>query len=153
MQKTNYTGIVIFAQLLYRTPLHLACYSGSLDAARLLIESGADVNAISTDGVRPLAFAVMKNHIEIVSLFFCISIQVRLLLTNGAVSGINARFNKDLSTCLLVAAKNNNKDMVKLLLDMGSNPNLSDKHGQRAIDLCTDEEVLLLILLTSRSKR
>lgn len=140
--KINCTGIVLFVEVRSRTPLHLACYAGSLDAARLLIESGADVNAIGMDSVRPLAFAVMKNHIEIVLLFlFGIHIEVRLLLTNGAVSGINAKFNKDSTTCLLVAAKNNNKDMVKLLLDMGSNPNLSNKQGQRPIDVCNDEDV------------
>lgn len=49
-----------------RTPLHLACYFGSIDAARFLIESGANVNALASDDVRPLAFAIMKNHLEIV---------------------------------------------------------------------------------------
>ncbi len=50
-----------------RTPLHLACYFGSLEAARLLIEYGANVNALAQDNVRPLGFAVMKNHMDIVS--------------------------------------------------------------------------------------
>lgn len=50
-----------------RTPLHLACYFGSLEAARLLIEYGANVNAQAQDNVRPLGFAVMKNHIDIVA--------------------------------------------------------------------------------------
>ena len=49
-----------------RTPLHLACYFGSVDAVRLLIESGANVNAMASDNVRPLAFAIMKNQPEIV---------------------------------------------------------------------------------------
>lgn len=62
--------MVLFVEVRSRTPLHLACYAGSLDAARLLIESGADVNAIGMDSVTPLAFAVMKNHIEIVLLFY-----------------------------------------------------------------------------------
>ena len=52
-----------------RTPLHLACFFGSYDAAKLLIEYGANVNALAQDNVRPLAFAVMKNHIEIVMSF------------------------------------------------------------------------------------
>lgn len=50
-----------------RTPLHLACYFGSLEAARLLIEYGANVNALAQDNVRPLGFAVMKNHMDIVA--------------------------------------------------------------------------------------
>ena len=44
----------------------MACYFGSLDAARLLIQYGANVNALAQDNVRPLGFAVMKNHIDIV---------------------------------------------------------------------------------------
>ena len=111
------------------------------------------MNAIGMDGVRPLAFAVMKNHIEIVFLLLAIHVEVRLLLTNGAVSGINARFNKDSATCLLVATKNNNKDMVKLLLDMGSNPNLSNKQGQRPIDVCSDEDVFFSSLYLSLDKK
>lgn len=49
-----------------RTPLHLACFFGSYEAARLLIEYGANVNAMAQDRVRPIGFAVMKNQIEIV---------------------------------------------------------------------------------------
>ena len=59
----------ILYRIINRTPLHLACYFGSVDAVRLLIESGANVNAMASDNVRPLAFAIMKNHIEIVLLF------------------------------------------------------------------------------------
>ena len=49
-----------------RTPLHLACFFGSYEAARLLIEYGANVNAMAQDRVRPIGFAVMKNQVEIV---------------------------------------------------------------------------------------
>ena len=44
----------------------MACFAGSFDAARLLIESGADVNAVALDDMRPLGFAVMKNNLAIV---------------------------------------------------------------------------------------
>ncbi|KAK8826635.1 hypothetical protein WA538_006094 [Blastocystis sp. DL] len=120
---------------LKRTPLHLACYFGSLEAARLLIEYGANVNALAQDNVRPLGFAVMKNHMDI----------VRLLLSNGAASGINAQFQKNDVSCLHIAAKNGSKEMVQLLLDNGSNPNLRAKGNKLASDETTDKEIIKLL--------
>ena len=49
--------------------------------------------------------------------------------------------------------ENNNKDMVKLLLDMGSNPNLSNKQGQRPIDVCSEEDVFFSSLYLSLDKK
>ncbi len=122
----------------------MACYFGSLDAARLLIQYGANVNALAQDNVRPLGFAVMKNHIDIVMFLTSILIlQVRLLLSNGAVSGINAVFQKNDISCLHIAAKNGNTEMVKLLLENGSNPNQRSKGNKLASDETDNEEVLL----------
>ena len=39
------------------TPLHKAAYSGNIEAVRLLLESGANVNAINAEGKSPLAMA------------------------------------------------------------------------------------------------
>ena len=69
--KDKYKRWVGMKQFYYRTPLHIACCAGSLDAARLLIESGANVNAIALDDLRPLGFAVMKNHLDIVRRSAC----------------------------------------------------------------------------------
>jgi ankyrin repeat protein len=48
------------------TPLHLAAKHGDLPLARLLVKSGADVNAVSNRQFTPLAFAVTGQHLEIV---------------------------------------------------------------------------------------
>ena len=69
---------------------------------------------------------------------------MNILLANGALSGINATFQKDQITCLHLAAKNNNVEMVKLLLEKGSNPNLRSKQQKLAIDETTNEEVCLI---------
>lgn len=42
-----------------------------------------------------------------------------------------------------MAAKNGNKEMVKLLLENGSNPNQRSKGNKLASDEADDEEVLL----------
>jgi hypothetical protein len=48
--------------------LHVAACSGQLGVARLLIERGADVNAVSTKGQRPLHFAAGSGHIGMAAL-------------------------------------------------------------------------------------
>ena len=59
------------------TPLHCACWKGNLEAARLLLDRGADPGAINTNdhwGTTPLHAAAHANHKEI----------ARLLLERGA---------------------------------------------------------------------
>jgi len=56
------------------TPLHLAAEHGFLDVARLLLEHGADVNAIGKSGWTPLHVAAVNGRMAI----------VRLLLEHGA---------------------------------------------------------------------
>ena len=64
--------------MLGKTSLHAAAEGGALDAVRLLIEHGADVNARGTWGnglnATPLHYAACAGHVSM----------VRLLLENGA---------------------------------------------------------------------
>ena len=64
-----------------------------------------------------------------------------MLLANGAQSGINAPFQKNKITCLHLAAKNGNIEIVRLLLEKGSNPNIKSREQKLAIEETTDEEV------------
>lgn len=49
------------------TPLLFAAREGELEAARLLIAAGADVNAIAADGKNPLGLAIYNGHYELAS--------------------------------------------------------------------------------------
>ena len=49
------------------TPLFFAAREGELEAARLLVEAGADVNAIAADGKNPLGLAIYNGHYELAS--------------------------------------------------------------------------------------
>lgn len=62
-------------------PLHLAAAANRLDAARLLIDTGADIDARDASGNTPLILAVLANSKEM----------VKLLLQKGAA--INKRNN------------------------------------------------------------
>jgi ankyrin repeat protein len=51
----------------WMTPLMFASRQGDLDAARFLVESGADVNAISGDGKNALGLAIFNGNYDIAS--------------------------------------------------------------------------------------
>jgi ankyrin repeat protein len=97
-----------------RTPLLIAAaYDGATEAARLLIENGADVNVRDKAGISVLEQAASSNHIEL----------VRLLLLKGA--HVNTADESGF-TALMAAADNGdrNADMVKLLLEHGAAVNV-----------------------------
>ena len=125
-----------------KTALMYAC-EGSLTAAKVLVELGADVNAIGNFGSNALFTAIGNKQNEI----------VELLIQNGAdihsesTSTLNdGRFN---SSPLVYAVGVSNLPAVKLLLDNGANPNTKDINGHtplgNAIRLKASEISNLLI--------
>ena len=51
-----------------RTPLHLAAAVNAVEAARALLDRGADPNALDRFGVAPLFRAVFDDHVAMVEL-------------------------------------------------------------------------------------
>ena len=45
-----------------RTPLLVACLQGHVDAARLLLDNGAEVDPATKKGTTPLAIAEERGH-------------------------------------------------------------------------------------------
>lgn len=45
----------------YRTPLHIACQSGSTKTIKLLIEKGADIHIEDSYGITPIFLAQLKD--------------------------------------------------------------------------------------------
>ncbi len=86
------------------TPLHEAAISGHLNVVKKLIEKGAKVYDKNNYGLTPLELANNKNNAEIVNLFVCYK-------------------DKHHYTLLHHAAKDNNANLVDLLLDRGSDVN------------------------------
>ncbi|KAF9203827.1 Glycerophosphocholine phosphodiesterase [Haplosporangium sp. Z 27] len=101
------------------TPLSIACRLGHVEAARLLIQFGANLDAQDDDGESSLIIAAKNGHVE------C----ARLLIT-GTGKGVGA--NLELReryygwTALHLAAIENHPEVVKVLLEAGANPNVYD---------------------------
>jgi len=103
-----------------RTPLMIAAaYDGATDAARFLVEKGADVNARDKGGNSVLAQAAGSNNVEVARLLIAKGAQVNTVDEGGYTPLLNAAGNGDRSAA-----------MVKLLLEHGAHVNV--KSGDTA---------------------
>ena len=94
-----------------KTQLYYAARSGALERARILIENGADVNVMTSNGT-PLHIAAQNGHARM----------VKLLLENGADP--NAK-DKSGGTPLHTPAWIGHEDVVAVLIEGGADPNLT----------------------------
>ena len=126
-----------------RTPLWKACYEGHVDAARLLLEKGAEVDKANEWGGTPLYAACWKGHVD----------AARLLLDKGAeVDRANKYLNKFCVTPLHIACQNGHVEAVRLLLDNGAavdRVDRADKYGVTPLYIACDDghvDVVRLLL-------
>jgi uncharacterized protein len=103
------------------TALHFACFFGQPEAARLLIESGAAVDAVAANStqVMPLHSAASARNLE----------AARLLLEHGAPGIVNARQQAGWVP-IHAAAQNGDRPMVELLLKHHADPKLANDEGK-----------------------
>jgi len=92
------------------TPLYAAARRGFKPVVQALLDSGANTNQCTKDGLSPLYIAAAKGHTEVAD----------ALIAGGA--DVN-KANKNGWTPLFVAAFNGRKDAVELLLKHGADPN------------------------------
>jgi cytochrome c len=98
------------------TPLYYAVQGAHLDAAKLLMERGADVNATTALGVAPLGPAIGKRNIEL----------IQLLLDHGA----NPNSAVGRQTVLHLAAARGCLECVKALVEAGADVNSQTSDSQ-----------------------
>lgn len=94
------------------TPLMIACHANKYDVVKLLLENGADVNAMDHHGKTPLVYVIHKNDYksdEIVQAEI-----VKLLLEYGADPDICGLYN---GTALEEARKNEKYEIEKVLVE------------------------------------
>jgi ankyrin repeat protein len=111
------------------TALHFAAFFGQEDAARILVEGGADVNVVARNErihVTPLHSAASGGHPAI----------VKLLLERGADPSATQDGG---FTPLHSAAQNDDRESVEALLEAGADPALANDEGKTPADLAGDE--------------
>jgi ankyrin repeat protein len=106
------------------TALMLAAISNQLQLAKVLIEQGADVNK---PGWTPLHYAAAKGHREM----------MRLLLDNDAYIDSESANG---TTPLMMAAFSTSPLAVKLLLEEGADPTLSNSANATALDIAVSKD-------------
>jgi len=101
------------------TALHFACFFGQPESARLLIESGAAVDAVAANPtkVMPLHSAASARNLE----------AARLLLAHGAPPNARQQYGW---APIHAAAQNGDRPMVDLLLQYGADSKLANDEGK-----------------------
>lgn len=110
------------------TPLHLAAFFGRTDAARRLIDSGADLKALSSNstGNTPLHAALAGRGDE--------ELILRMLMAGADASAPAA----DGYTPLHVAASRGNQRMCDLLIQYRAQPSAKMRDGRTAADIAAE---------------
>ena len=105
-------------------PLHLAAFFGRADAVALLLERGADVNAVAQNPshVRPIHSAVAGRNAEV----------VRRLVDHGADVNVQQHGGW---TPLAAAALHGDDELVRFFLDHGADASVLSDDGKSAADL------------------
>jgi ankyrin repeat protein len=97
------------------TGLHLAAYFGVKAIIQVLLEKGANINAVDGYEKTPLYLASENGHIEV----------VQLLLENGANVNAADHFGE---TPLNQASENGHIEVIQLLLEKGANINAAARY-------------------------
>ena len=121
------------------TPLHLAVKKGNLAMVKSLLLKGANVGLVDEQGNTPLHCAVLENNLEIAQLL------LKHIVTTGEIKDkdnniispediINHQDNSGKTPLHVVCSV----EMFELLLNMGANPNITDKAGLSVRDIISN---------------
>ena len=105
-----------------KTPLIIAVGNSYIDTAKILIENGADVNAIDFEGWSALSYAVNNGDIEI----------AKLLLEN------KAKIKDELLIAIKSPIVESRINMMKLLIDNKANINYTDENGFNPLNIAIE---------------
>lgn len=111
----------------WRTPLHYAAETGSVELLRALIQAGARVNVTALDGHTPLMLAVEWQELG----------PVRELLAAGA--RVNVRERQKGLTALHIAAARGDTELLRTLLDAGAEVDAANVQGATPLCLALEQ--------------
>jgi len=118
------------------TLLHLAAHYGHRKAVRVLLDSGADINAKNGEGNTPLFAATYQQHSEIAA----------ILIEKGADVNIKNIYGY---TPLRNVCRSGNTDIAGLLLSKGADVNARDGKGDTPLHAAVDKgrmDIALMLL-------
>ena len=116
------------------TPLYIAAQEAKLEAVRILIDNGADLNKATTDvGCTPLYTSSGEGLLEV----------VRCLLVGGA--DVNVSRSDGGATPLAVASRNGHYNVALILLKGGAVETACSVRGAKAAGV-TDPRMLRLLV-------
>ena len=122
------------------TALHFAAFFAHADAAALLLETGADVNAIADNPSR-----VQPLHSAVAGADFLI---VQMLIDAGA--DVNACQNQGF-TPLMGAAANGHMEILDVLVRSGADLGLQSDDGKTALHFAREKDQAVAIVFLERS--
>jgi quinoprotein dehydrogenase-associated probable ABC transporter substrate-binding protein len=118
------------------TPLAIASQNGKVEAARVLVDAGADVNVpVAKGGYTPLMLAAVSGSSDLAD----------ALIKHGA--RVNA-VNSGGVTALMIAAAGNHSGVAALLLKAGADINARSEDGRTALSIAeanNNEPVIRLL--------
>ncbi|XP_066156518.1 protein fem-1 homolog C [Euwallacea fornicatus] len=135
------------------TPLWCAAVSGKLSIVKLLIRSGADINAVSDSGSTPIRSACFMTHFEVVKYLVLHGADINKSNHNGGTCLINSVQSPNLchfllkhgadvnakdiqnKTALHYAIQEHRLETTKLLLKYGADYNAKSRYGDDALQM------------------
>lgn len=105
-----------------KTPLIIAVGNSYIDTAKILIENGANINAVDIEGWSALSYAVNNGDIEI----------AKLLLEN------KAKIKDELLIAIKSPIVESSINMMKLLIDNKANINYTDENGFNPLNIAIE---------------
>ena len=105
-----------------KTPLIIAVGNSYIDTAKILIENGANINAVDIEGWSALSYAVNNGDIEI----------AKLLLEN------KAKIKGELLIAIKSPIVESRINMMKLLIDNKANINYTDENGFNPLNIAIE---------------
>ena len=120
-------NILYNQDILYTTPLELACIYNKFDIVKLLIEKGANINILNNIGQTVLFTACLNNNFQIVNILIKKGININIIDT---IDGGTALFY----ACMYKGDnKTTNLNIVKLLIKYSADVNQLDHKGESAL--------------------
>ena len=105
-----------------KTPLIIAVGNSYIDTAKILIENGANINAVDIEGWSALSYAVNNGDIEI----------AKLLLEN------KAKIKDELLIAIKSPIVESSINIMKLLIDNKANINYTDENGFSPLNIAIE---------------